>query len=175
MELVLCLLDTETNAIAAFKVFFNYFEIFVIAVFTVEYVLRIFTIDKIKNIFKPFMMVDLLTILPVTGLIFVAVLCCSSLFMCFAEQSTAHLMLKKWPPSSLWSIVAFGIYTIDGDLPLKALYTFINSITPGCGMIFQGLAVCVVCGVVLEIVMKKYNAFLLKKSTIRQEPSFVDF
>ena len=175
LELVLCIYDSETKTFATFKTFFNYFEFFVIGVFTVEYVLRIFTIDKIRNIFKPLMMIDLLTILPVTGLLFVMALTFSSVFVCFAEQSTAHLALKKLPPSSLWSVVAFGIYSFDGSLPIASFVKFVTSIKPGLGIFTQGVTICILGALIFDTVMKKYNSYNLKKMTIRTESNFVDF
>ncbi len=175
LELVVCQFDTGSNTCAAFKIFFNYFEIFIIAVFAIEYVLRVFTIDKLRNIFRPFMMVDLLTILPVTGLIFILVVGFSSVFMCVVEQTTSHLALKKMPPSSLWSVITFIIYSYQGTLPIAKLCNFITSITPELGMLFQTLAVCILGALFFDIAMKKYNAFNLKKMTLREEPSFVDF
>lgn len=175
MELLLCILNNGTSSFAALNTFFHYFEIFVISVFAVEYALRVFTMDKFKNIFKPLMMVDLLTILPVTGLIFILSLTFSSVFIGFAEQSWAHLALKKMPPSSLWSIVAFAIFSCDGRLPLAPLCKFITSITPEFGIFIQGFAVLIIGALLFETAIKKYNSFYLKKITIRQESSLIDF
>lgn len=175
LELVVCQFDTNTNSYTNFKIFFNYFEMFIITVFTVEYILRVFTMDKLRNVFKPLMVIDLLTILPVTGLIFVLALTFSSVFVCFAEQSTAHFALRKMPPSSLWSIVAFAIYSYDGTLPIATLSKFITSITPGLDIFMQGLALLVIGALLYDVAMKKYKSYNLKRMTLREEPSFVDF
>lgn len=64
LNLIVFIFETDTVFYNNFKVFINIFEIFSIAVFSVEYLLRVFALDKLKNIFKPLMIIDLLAILP---------------------------------------------------------------------------------------------------------------
>lgn len=62
---ILCLgLETEKTIYITYKIFFDYIEIFSVILFTIEYFLRILTLDKFRDVLKPLMLVDLLAILP---------------------------------------------------------------------------------------------------------------
>ncbi len=62
---VICLgLETDKNIYLTYKVIFQKVELYSVIIFTVEYFLRLITIDKLKDIFKPLMLIDLFAILP---------------------------------------------------------------------------------------------------------------
>lgn len=62
---VICLgLETDKNIYLTYKVFFQKVELYSVIIFTVEYFLRFITINKLKDIFKPLMLIDLFAILP---------------------------------------------------------------------------------------------------------------
>ena len=62
---VICLgLETDKNIYLIYKVIFQKVELYSVIIFTVEYFLRLITIDKLKDIFKPLMLIDLFAILP---------------------------------------------------------------------------------------------------------------
>ena len=62
---VICLgLDTDKNIYLTYKVIFQKVELYSVIIFTFEYFLRLITIDKLKDIFKPLMLIDLFAILP---------------------------------------------------------------------------------------------------------------
>lgn len=171
VELFVCTVNAESHA--AFKAFVNYFEVFIIAVFTVEYLLRIFTIEKKRNIFRPLMVIDLFTILPVTGLIFVLGLTFSSVFACIAEHSTFQLAsFKNMPPSSFWSIVSFAIFCRSEQISITTLTNFLSSLTPNLNIFALGIAVLFAGIIIFDTVQKKYRSFALRKMTLRPEPSF---
>lgn len=64
MNLIAFILQTDVNINAKFSAFFNYFEIFSVAIFTIEYFLRLIILKKISDIFSFYMLVDLAAILP---------------------------------------------------------------------------------------------------------------
>ena len=170
-EVVVCLIDADSSKYAtAFKAFVNYFEFFVISLFAIEYLIRICTLDKFKHIFRPMMVVDLFTLIPVTGLIFLLALAFSSLFICFAENSSIPMAFKNMPPSSLWSIVTFAVFCYADPLPIATLTNFIGSITPSLNLFAQGLLICLVGVLLFNSAQKVYRSFNVRKMTLRVEP-----
>ncbi len=75
LNVIAVILETEKGLYSKYKFWFDYFEYFSIAVFTVEYILRIWTCTvskvyrnpvtgRLKFIFTPLALVDLISILP---------------------------------------------------------------------------------------------------------------
>lgn len=64
LNLITFVLDTMQGFHIKFGNLVHYFEVLSIIIFTIEYVCRIITIDKLKDIFKPMMLIDLFAILP---------------------------------------------------------------------------------------------------------------
>lgn len=56
--------ETDKTFYKYFSNYLNIFELFSVIIFSIEYVLRIFTLKNIKSLFKPLMITDLLSILP---------------------------------------------------------------------------------------------------------------
>lgn len=56
--------ETDSTFYTHFSNYIKNFELFSIIIFSVEYILRILALDKIKNMLKPMMIIDLLAILP---------------------------------------------------------------------------------------------------------------
>lgn len=63
-NLAIFIADTDTNFSHKYSTIIYYFEVISVAIFTIEYSLRLISLDKIKDIFKPLMIIDLLAILP---------------------------------------------------------------------------------------------------------------
>lgn len=64
LNLITFVLDTMQGFHAMFGDLVHYFEVLSIIIFTIEYICRILTIDRHKDIFKPMMLIDLFAILP---------------------------------------------------------------------------------------------------------------
>ena len=64
LNILIFIFETDTIFYTHFSTYIQNFELFSIIIFSVEYVLRILSLDKIKDMFKPLMIVDLLAILP---------------------------------------------------------------------------------------------------------------
>lgn len=64
LNLITFVLDTMQGFHAMFGDLVHYFEVLSIIIFTIEYICRILTIDRLKDIFKPMMLIDLFAILP---------------------------------------------------------------------------------------------------------------
>ena len=64
LNLLVYVLDTVQGFHNLFNNGIHRFEIFSIAIFTVEYICRVVTLEKAKDIFKPMLVIDLLAILP---------------------------------------------------------------------------------------------------------------
>lgn len=64
LNIFVFIFETDSTFYTHFANYIKFFELFSILIFSVEYVLRIIAIDKIQNILKPMMIVDLLAILP---------------------------------------------------------------------------------------------------------------
>lgn len=64
LNLIMFIIQTDSNINAHFQKQFYYFEIFSVSIFSIEYVLRLIVIKSYKEIFKPIMIVDLMAILP---------------------------------------------------------------------------------------------------------------
>jgi len=62
---IICLgFETDKTIYITYESFFKQIEIVSIIIFSIEYFLRLFTLNSIKEIFKPLMLIDLLAILP---------------------------------------------------------------------------------------------------------------
>ena len=170
-EVVVCMLDADSSKYAsAFKHFVNYFEFFVMSLFTIEYLIRVFTAEKMKHIFRPMMVVDLFTLIPVTGLIFLLAIVFSSLFVCIAENSSVPMVFKNLPPSSLWSIVTYIIFCCANPIPLATVNLFICTITPSLSLFAQVLLFGIIAFVIFDLAQKLYRSFNVRKLTLRVEP-----
>lgn len=64
LNLITFVLDTMQSFHAVFGDWVYRFEVFSIIIFTIEYLCRVITIDRFKDIFKPMMLIDLFAILP---------------------------------------------------------------------------------------------------------------
>ena len=64
LNLIMFIIQTDSNINAHFQKQFYYFEVFSVSIFSIEYILRIIVIKNYKEIFKPIMIVDLMAILP---------------------------------------------------------------------------------------------------------------
>lgn len=64
LNLIAFILQTDVSINTKFSTYFNYFEIFSVAVFTIEYFLRLISLNKFRDIFSFYMLVDLVAILP---------------------------------------------------------------------------------------------------------------
>lgn len=63
-NLTVFIADTDVKFSNKYSIYIYCFEVISIAVFTVEYILRLISQEKLKDIFKPLMIVDLFAILP---------------------------------------------------------------------------------------------------------------
>ncbi len=62
---IICLgFETDKTIYLTYKTFFSKVELVSVIIFTIEYIMRLVTLDKLKNIFQPLMVIDLLAILP---------------------------------------------------------------------------------------------------------------
>lgn len=62
---IICLgFETDKAIYLTYKTFFSKVELVSVIIFTIEYIMRLFTLDKLKNMFQPLMIIDLLAILP---------------------------------------------------------------------------------------------------------------
>ena len=64
LNLIAFILQTDVNINLKFSEFFNAFEIFSVAIFTVEYLLRLIIIKNFKEIFSTYMLIDFVAIAP---------------------------------------------------------------------------------------------------------------
>jgi len=64
LNLLVYVLDTVQSFHSFYNNWIHRFEVISIAIFTIEYACRIVALDKIRNILKPMMLIDLLAILP---------------------------------------------------------------------------------------------------------------
>ncbi len=64
LNILAFILESDKYLFSVAKGYFFYFEIFSISVFTIEYLLRLFTIRKIASFFRPLLLLDLIVILP---------------------------------------------------------------------------------------------------------------
>lgn len=64
LNLVVFILDSMNSFHANFNNYIRRFEVFSIVIFTVEYVLRVLTINNLKDLFKPMMLIDFFAVAP---------------------------------------------------------------------------------------------------------------
>lgn len=64
LNLIVFVLDTMSSFHNAFNSYIKVFEVFSIAIFTIEYVLRLVTLERFKDLFKPMMIIDFWAIFP---------------------------------------------------------------------------------------------------------------
>lgn len=62
---IICLsFETDKEVYSTYKEFFEKVELFSVIIFTIEYLLRLISLEKIKGIFYPLMIIDLIAIIP---------------------------------------------------------------------------------------------------------------
>lgn len=64
LNLIVFVLDTVNSFHNDFNSYIKAFEAFSVAVFTIEYILRLITLEKFKDLFKPMMIIDFWAIFP---------------------------------------------------------------------------------------------------------------
>lgn len=64
LNIFIFIFETDKVFYSNFNIFIQKFELFSIIVFSIEYFLRVLTVNKFKELFKPLMLVDFLAILP---------------------------------------------------------------------------------------------------------------
>lgn len=64
LNLIAFILQTDVNINTKYSVFFNIFEVLSVAIFTVEYLLRLIIIKNFKEVFSTYMVIDFLAIAP---------------------------------------------------------------------------------------------------------------
>ena len=66
---IVCLgFETDKTIYLQYKTLFNQIELVSVIIFSIEYILRLISLDKLKDALKPLMIIDLLAILPLKGL-----------------------------------------------------------------------------------------------------------
>ena len=62
---IICLgLETDKTIYLRYKTLFDQIEIILVIIFTIEYLLRLIALEKLKDALKPLMLIDLIAILP---------------------------------------------------------------------------------------------------------------
>lgn len=64
LNFIVFIFQTDVNFYNNYKIIINKFELVSIIIFTIEYFLRVISIDKISSLFKPMMIVDFLAVFP---------------------------------------------------------------------------------------------------------------
>src|SRR5574344_374756 len=64
LNVIVFILDTESIIHNRYSTFIYYFDVISVVIFTVEYLMRVFVLEKISYIFKPLMLIDLFSIVP---------------------------------------------------------------------------------------------------------------
>lgn len=64
LNFLVFIFQTDITFYNQFKVQINKFELFSIIIFTIEYLLRVISLENLKDIFKPMMVVDFLAVFP---------------------------------------------------------------------------------------------------------------
>lgn len=95
--------QTDANFYSRFQVYINKFELISIIIFTVEYFLRVISLEKFKDLFKPMMVIDFLAVFPyyisfvTVNTVFLRILRCMRLLRIakLARYTTAFIKIKK--------------------------------------------------------------------------------
>ncbi|MCM1338948.1 MAG: ion transporter [Muribaculaceae bacterium] len=64
LNLIIFILDSMSAFHSLFNDYIRRFEVFSIIVFTVEYILRVLSVERVKDIFKPMMLIDFFAVAP---------------------------------------------------------------------------------------------------------------
>jgi len=64
LNFIIFIFQTDVKFYSTYKLFINKFELFSIIIFTIEYFLRVISLEKLKDILKPMMIVDFLAVFP---------------------------------------------------------------------------------------------------------------
>lgn len=64
LNFIIFIFQTDINFYNSFKIYIAKFELVSIIIFTIEYILRIISLEKLKDVFKPMMIVDFLAVFP---------------------------------------------------------------------------------------------------------------
>lgn len=64
LNLIVFILDSMTAFHTVFNDYVRRFEVFSIIVFTIEYILRVLSLERFKDVFKPMMLIDFFAVAP---------------------------------------------------------------------------------------------------------------
>lgn len=104
INFVVFIFQTDVNFYNSYKIYIANFELVSITIFTVEYILRVISLEKFKDIFKPIMIVDFFAISPY--------------YMSFVTVNTVFLRVLRL--FRLFRIAKLARYTIALELIKKA-------------------------------------------------------
>ena len=121
-NLAVFIADTDTSFDHTYSTIIYYFEATSVVIFSIEYILRILCLDKIKDILKPLMIIDLLAILPFylsfikINTIFLRILRMFRLFRIFkvSRYTDAFENIKKGFVSHKNELIITGLIFLSG-------------------------------------------------------------
>lgn len=127
LNLVVFTLDSMSFFHANFNDYVRRFEVFSIAIFTIEYVLRVLTINSVKDLFEPMMLIDFFAVAP------------------FYLSSTNTIFLRVLRFSRVLRIAKIGRYSQALENIISAFRTKKEELM----ITFSFFAVCIIISAIL--------------------------
>lgn len=154
LNLIVFIFDSVVAFHNAFDTYIKAFEVFSIVIFTIEYLLRVITLDKFKDLFKPMLLIDFFAIVPFY-LSFVTV---NTVFLRILRFSRILRVLKIGRYSQAWDniveafkarkeelIITFSIFAIG--ILLSAIFMYFAE-NPAQPEVFTSIPKCIYFSVI---------------------------
>ena len=159
---IICLgFETDKTIYLHYKTLFNQIELISVIIFTIEYILRLISMQKLKDALKPLMIIDLFAILPfylpLKGLdlrilrtfrllrifrifgVLLLLMFISSFFMFYAEADAQPNAFHNILDTFWWSLVTFTTVGYGDVYPITAIGKVLSGIVVLIGIMLFAL------------------------------------
>ena len=174
---IICLgFETDKTIYLHYKTLFNQIELISVIIFTIEYILRLISMQKLKDALKPLMIIDLFAILPfylpLKGLgkviyrkryelisifgVLLLLMFISSFFMFYAEADAQPNAFHNILDTFWWSLVTFTTVGYGDVYPITAIGKVLSGIVVLIGIMLFALPTSILTAEFIN----KYYIFL---------------
>ena len=123
-NLVMFIADTDKNFNQKYSTAIYYFEAISVSIFSIEYILRILALEKIKDIFKPLMIIDLIAILP----FYISFIKINTIFLRFLRMFRLLRVFKIGRYTDAFENIKSGFVEHKSELIVTGLIFFLGII-----------------------------------------------
>ena len=165
LNFIVFIFQTDVNFYNSYKIYIAKFELVSIIIFTIEYVLRIISLEKLKDIAKLARYTTALERMKkaflkrkdeiiVTAMLFLIGLTIASILIYFAENQTGNKAFSSIPSAFWWAVVTFTSVGYGDTYPVTTIGKFIGAFTAIMGVGLHALLIGVVGAAFIDATKK---------------------